>query len=195
MLAYLEIALLGGTLALDACVVAFSYGLCVKPWRLVHGLKIAFITSLFQYIMPVLGWYVMWLAKGGFTDYASLIDHWITFIIFAFLGSKIIKDAILHNKDEQQNFTPLSLWLLFMIGIATSIDALAAGVMIFSQHNLLWQSAFLIAAITFISVFMAYISSRFLKTLPTRYLEIAAGVVLIALGLKVLFEHIFASSL
>ncbi len=187
----LEIIVLGISLAIDACIVAFSYGLCIKPWRLNNGFKIAMTASFFQYIMPVLGWYMIWVANEGFSDYASLIDHWITFAIFFVLGLKIIKDAHTEDDDEKQAPKTLSLWVLLMIGIATSIDALAAGVMIFSQNTPLYLSASLIGAITFICVMVAYQLSRTLRQIPTQILETGAGIVLIALGIKVLIEHTF----
>lgn len=185
----LEIMILGVSLAIDACIVAFSYGLCTKPWRLNNGLKIALTASFFQYTMPILGWYMLWIANEGFSDYASIVDHWITFAIFLVLGLKIIKDAHTEDDDGEQAPKTLSLWVLLMIGIATSIDALAAGVMIFSQNTSLYLSASLIGAITFVCVIIAYLASRTLSQIPTQMLETGAGIVLIALGVKVLIEH------
>ncbi|MDE7173904.1 MAG: manganese efflux pump MntP family protein, partial [Helicobacter sp.] len=138
MTAYLEIIILGVSLAIDACIVAFSYGLCSKPWKINNGLRIAITTSFFQWLMPIIGWYMLWIANEGFSDYASIVDHWITFAIFLVLGLKIIKDA--HSEeDEEQTPKTLSLGVLLLIGIATSIDALAAGVMIFSQNTPLYM--------------------------------------------------------
>ena len=185
----LEIIVLGISLAIDACIVAFSYGLCIKPWRLNNGLKIALTASFFQYTMPILGWYILWIANEGFSDYVDIVDHWITFAIFLVLGLKIIKDA--HTKDDDGEQAPktLSLWVLLMIGIATSIDALAAGVMIFSQNTSLYLSTSLIGTITFVCVMVAYQLSRTLRQIPTQMLETGAGIILIALGVKVLIEH------
>ena len=107
------------------------------------------------------------------------------------LGLKIIKDA--HSEeDEEQTPKTLSLGVLLLIGIATSIDALAAGVMIFSQNTPLYMSASLIGAITFVCVIIAYLASKTLSQIPTKMLETGAGLVLIALGIKVLVEHTLA---
>ena len=141
--------------------------------------------------MPIIGWYMLWIANEGFSDYASIVDHWITFAIFLVLGLKIIKDA--HSEeDEEQTPKTLSLGVLLLIGIATSIDALAAGVMIFSQNTPLYMSASLIGAITFVCVIIAYLASKTLSQIPTKMLETGAGLVLIALGIKVLVEHTLA---
>ena len=189
--AYLEIIILGVSLAIDACIVAFSYGLCSKPWKINNGLRIAITTSFFQWLMPIIGWYMLWIANEGFSDYASIVDHWITFAIFLVLGLKIIKDA--HSEeDEDQTPKTLSLGVLLLIGIATSIDALAAGVMIFSQNTPLYMSASLIGAITFVCVIIAYMASKTLSQIPTKMLETGAGIVLIGLGIKVLVEHTLA---
>ena len=189
--AYLEIIVLGVSLAIDACIVAFSYGLCSKPWKIHNGLRIAITTSFFQWLMPIIGWYMLWIANEGFSDYASIVDHWITCAIFLVLGLKIIKDA--HSEeDEEQTPKTLSLGVLLLIGIATSIDALAAGVMIFSQNTPLYMSASLIGAITFVCVIIAYLASKTLSQIPTKMLETGAGIVLIALGIKVLVEHTLA---
>lgn len=182
----LEILLLGLTLAVDACVVAFSYGLYEK-WRIQNGLKIAFVTAFFQTLMPILGWAGLWLANESFSHFADTFDHWITFAIFLALGLKIIKDS--SSNDEGQTQKNLSLWILFIIGIATSIDALAAGVLIFSQNIPLISSASWIGIVTFICVLIAYTLSKTFATFPTRILEISAGCILILLGFKVLLEH------
>lgn len=192
LVATLEIIILGISLAIDACIVAFSYGLCSKPWRINNGLRIAITTSFFQWLMPIIGWYMLWIANEGFSDYASVVDHWITFAIFLVLGLKIIKDAHSEDDDDAQTPKTLSLGVLLLIGIATSIDALAAGVMIFSQNTPLYTSASLIGAITFVCVIIAYLASRTLSQIPTKMLETGAGIVLIALGIKVLVEHMLA---
>lgn len=189
---YLEIIILGISLAVDACIVAFSYGLCSKTWRINNGLRIAITTSFFQWLMPIIGWYMLWVANEGFSDYASIVDHWITFAIFLVLGLKIIKDAHSEDGDAEQTPKTLSLAVLLLIGIATSIDALAAGVMIFSQNTPLYMSASLIGAITFVCVIIAYLASKTLSQIPTKMLETGAGLVLIGLGIKVLIEHTLA---
>lgn len=188
MFGYVEIIILGITLAVDASIVAFSYGLCMKPWRLHNGFRIALVTSTFQFIMPFIGWFAIWFASERFSHYAGVIDHWITFVIFLLLGFKIIKDSN-SNEDKQKLSKNLSLWILLIIGIATSIDALAAGVLIFSQNESLGMSASLIGVITFICVFLAYIASKTFYKIPSHPLEIIAGCILILLGFKVLLDH------
>lgn len=187
---HLEIFLLGVTLAVDASVVAFSYGLCEK-WRIGNGIQIALVTSFFQALMPLLGWILIWFASENLAQFADTFDHWVTFLIFLVLGLKIIKDS--SSNEEEQTQKSLSFWVLLLIGIATSIDALVAGVLIFSQNEPLLSSVSWIGVITFACVILAYMLSRTLTKIPTRILEVGAGCILIALGFKVLAEHTLLS--
>lgn len=187
---HLEILLLGITLAVDASVVAFSYGLCQK-WRIGNGIQIALVTSFFQALMPLLGWILIWFASESLAQFTDTFDHWITFLIFLVLGLKIIKDS--SSNEEEQTQKSLSLWVLLLIGIATSIDALAAGVLIFSQNEPLLSSASWIGVMTFVCVILAYMLSKTLTKIPTRILEVGAGCILIVLGFKVLAEHTLLS--
>ena len=179
---YLEILLLGITLAVDASIVAFSYGLYEK-WGIQNGLKIYVFVLSYCYL-----WVIIKFANDSFSQIADSFDHWITFLVFLVLGLKIIKDSYT-TKEEQELHKILSLWVLLLIGIATSIDALAAGMLIFSQNAPLFKSASLIGGITFLCVILAYSLSKTLTKIPTRILEISAGCILIALGFKVLAEH------
>ena len=181
----LEILLLGITLAVDASVVAFSYGLCQK-WHIGNGVQIALVTSFFQALMPLLGWFLIWFASENLAQFADTFDHWITFLVFLALGFKIIKDS--NSNEEEQTQKSLSFLVLLLIGIATSIDALAAGVLIFSQNEPVLSSASWIGIMTFICV-VSYLFSKTLAKIPTQFLEIGAGCILIALGFKVLIEH------
>ncbi|WP_297811019.1 manganese efflux pump [uncultured Helicobacter sp.] len=183
---YLEIILLGIILAVDASIVAFSYGLYEK-WHIQNGLKIALVTAFFQALMPIFGWIMIKFASDRLSQIADSFDHWITFLVFLVLGLKIIKDS--YTNEEEESPKVLSLRILLLIGIATSIDALAAGMLIFSQNAPLFLSASLIGGITFLCVILAYSLSKTLTKIPTRILEISAGCILIALGLKVLIEH------
>lgn len=175
-------------LALDAFLVAFSCGLIAKSWRISDGLKISFITGFFQFLMPLLGYLLFKSASFVFEKYAQSIDHWVVFIIFALLGGKIIKDSLAEESEE--NFS-LSLSALLLIGIATSIDALAGGVMIYTQKLPIWESAIMIGVVTFALVIIGYNLSKVLSSLPNKLLGILGGGILILLGAKILIQHLY----
>ena len=113
--------------------------------------------------------------------------------MFLALGVKIINDALYEEAEEKQPLQKnLTLQALFMIGIATSIDALVTGATIYFMQTPIWLSAVIIGCTTFACAAFGYGLCHVLKRFSTKYLEVAAGIILIALGCKVLFEHLSA---
>ena len=182
-----DIFLLGLALSVDAFVVSFSYGLVLKPHRMSNGLKLGAATGFFQFLMPVIGWY----GARSINRYIESIDHWLAFFVFLALGVKIINDALYEEAEEKQPLQKkLTLQALFMIGIATSIDALAVGVTFaFLNVNILW-------AVTFIGVITFILSSIGVKVghvFGLRYkgkAEFTGGLILVLMGCKILLEHL-----
>lgn len=184
-----DIFLLGLALSVDAFIVSFSYGLVLKPHRMSNGLKLGAATGFFQFLMPVIGWY----GARSINRYIESIDHWLAFFVFLALGVKIINDALYEEAEEKQPLQKkLTLQALFMIGIATSIDALVTGATIYFMQTPIWLSAVIIGCTTFACAAFGYGLCRVLKRFSTKYLEVAAGIILIALGCKVLFEYLSA---
>lgn len=185
-MSWIEICFLALALSVDAFVVSFSYGLVIKKNRNIAAFKVAFSTALGQFIMPVLGWY------GARVIYKQIatVDHWIAFFVFLALGINVIKEAL--GKDETRyTATKLSLRVLFMIGVATSIDAFVSGSMLYFVQTPIWQAATLIGITTFICSFLGFnICSVFHKN-ATKGLEYISGIILIGLGCKILFEHLY----
>ena len=183
---FLDVLFLGLALSVDAFVVAFSYGLVIKKKKGISALKIAFSTGMGQFIMPVLGWY------GARSIYHQIeqIDHWIAFFVFLMLGLKVISDSFKSCDHCEKRSDVLSLKILFMIGVATSIDAFVSGSMLYFVKVPVWQSAGIIGAVTFINSCLGFKFCRVFKKAPTKYLEITSGLILIFLGIKVLYEHL-----
>lgn len=184
-MSYPDILLLALALAVDASVVAFSYGGILKKNRLQNALKLAFATGLGQFLMPLVGW----LGTNSVSEYIEHYDHWISFFVFLALGLNIISEAL--SEKEEALDKKLSWRVLFMIGIATSIDACAAGVTLYIIHTPILSAAAIIGILTFICVIASFYATRILKKIPERNIEIFSGIVLILLGTKVLFEHLF----
>lgn len=173
---YLEIFLLALALSIDAMVVSFSYGLSFKENRTKNALLLAFCTGFFQAGMPVIGYYLTGFVKSIIEPYASTI----VCTIFVFLGLKFIKEAF-EKKEAPQC---ISTACLILIGIATSIDAFSAGISLALYGNKILKPILLIGAITFINSCVGFKLGGKLKHLPTLGLEVFAGLVLIALGIK-----------
>jgi len=174
---YLEIFLLALALSVDACVVSFSYGLTFNQNRLKTALLLAGFTGFFQGLMPAIGYHLTTFVKSFIAPYASLI----VFTIFVFLGAKFIKEAF-----ETQKTKPCCIGLacLFLIGIATSIDAFSAGISLSLYGNHILKPALLITFITFINSLLGFKLGGKLKNMPTKSLEVTAGLILIGLGIK-----------
>ncbi len=181
-----DVFLLALALSVDAFVVAFSYGLVIRKKKGVSALKIATATGLGQWIMPILGWY------GARSVYKQIeaVDHWIAFFVFCVLGLKVIADSF-RSCDNQEQLPPkLDVKILLMIGVATSIDAFVSGSMLFFMKEPIGVSAMIIGVVTFINSCIGFNICRIFKKMPTKYLEISSGLILIGLGCKILFEHL-----
>ncbi len=183
---FLSIFLLALALSVDAFVVSFSYGLVLKKNPMKNALKLGFSTGLGQFIMPVIGWYGAEAVHG----YIESIDHWIAFFVFLALGLKIIADALDNENEHEQLAKSLTFNVLLMIGIATSIDALVTGITIYFMECSVWFAASTIGITTFICALIGYNLNCCFKKVPIKYLEITAGIILIGLGFKVLYEHL-----
>ena len=129
--------------------------------------------------MPVIGYYLTSFVKSYIAPYASIV----VFTIFVFLGAKFIKEAF-EKKETPKCISPACLLL---IGVATSIDAFSAGISLSLYGNKILKPALLIGVITFLNSCFGFKLGGKLKHLPTTGLEVFAGLVLIALGIKSLF--------
>ena len=173
----IELLILAFALSVDACVVSFSYGLTTDKSKRVTAFALAFTTGVFQAIMPVLGYEFTNLIKVFILPYSK----WIVFIIFAYLGFTIIKEAF--NKENEEKAI-LTLRTLILIGIATSIDAFSAGITLSLTNTPLLLSAVTIGIVTFINSFLGFSSGFCLKKFNSKGMEILGGVLLIALAIK-----------
>lgn len=179
-MSYLEIFLLAIALSIDACVVSFSYGLTFTQNRFKNSLNLALFTGLFQGVMPVIGYFLTGFVKSYIAPFAGFI----VFAIFTYLGIKFIKEAFDKEKEKQ---LCIDLKCLLLVGIATSIDAFSAGISLSLFGNKILKPAMLIAFVTFINSVLGFVLGGKLKHMPTRGLEIGAGILLILLGVKNLF--------
>lgn len=180
-----SVFLLALALSVDAFAVAFSYGLVIKKDIAASAAKLGIATGIGQFLMPLAGW----LATGSVHRYIEAFDHWIAFAVFLLLGLNVIRGAL--SGEEQEKLSPkLSFRLLFMIGVATSIDACVAGISLYFMNVGIVSSAALIGAVCFACTVAGFYISRVFRRLPTACLQIAAGGVLILLGIKVLYEHL-----
>lgn len=172
---------------MDAACVSMSNGMCYNT-RLKHALGIGAAFGLFQGAMPVIGY----LAGSLFSKQIAAFDHWIALILLAFIGGKMLCDAI-KGDDNASCSSRLTLKLLLMQAVATSIDALAVGVSLAAVNANIFAAASIIAISTFLlSVIAVYIGRR-LGTRLNKKASIFGGTILILIGLKIFVEHMFFS--
>ncbi|MBP3302762.1 MAG: manganese efflux pump [Opitutales bacterium] len=188
---------LGLALAVDASVVAFSCGLTSREHQWKCPLKLAAVTGTFQGLMPTVGFF----AAGTFVSYISAWAHWLAFSVFLALGAMFIYNAWTELQDKARcgcTHCALRCWKsIFAIGVATSIDALAVGAGIACSKlsgnttgplsEKIFVPAAVIAGTTFFCVLAAFYATRIFRRLPVKLLGTAAGLVLIALGVRTLF--------
>lgn len=179
----LDILILAVALSIDACVVSFSNGLVFTQNKRVNSLMLAFAVGFFQFLMPVIGFF----AAQTVSKYVEPYDHWIVFLIFVLLGAKFIKDAFKEEKEEKIECFMCFKYIL-LVAVATSIDALGAGVTIAFTKTQIWFPAIIIGVVTFINSLLGFWGGHLFKKFPTKYLEISGGLILIGLAFKILFE-------
>jgi manganese efflux pump family protein len=173
-------------LAMDAFAVSIGFGVCRKEAKFRSAFRLAFHTALFQVLMPLAGWF-----GGNFLGkFVSFLSPWIAFGLLAIIGIKMIIESF--KKEEDCDTLDISKGKqLILICLATSIDAFAAGLSIGLLNIPLVISLSIIGIVTFIltiaGVYLGKVAGVFLE----KWAEIAGGVILILIGLKILLEKLF----
>lgn len=181
----ITIILLAIGLSMDAFAVSVSSGLIIPNATRSHGLKMALYFGVFQAVMPIAGW----LTGHSVRRLIAGADHWIAFVLLGFIGGKMIYEAFC-NDAERKTFDPMQHRTLLMLSIATSIDALAVGLTFALLGTPLFPSVLIIGLTTFlISGAGVYMGKQWGKYLG-RWVELAGGLILIGIGLKILIEHL-----
>jgi len=177
-LSLIDIILLSVALGIDCLVVSFCQGLVVTKNRRKNSFLLALTMGLFQGTMPILGYFFTSLFSKYITEYSS----WIVFGIFIILGIKFIVEAF--NSNEDCTVAHIDVKPLILMGIATSIDALASGAPLKLMENPLILSACIIGSISFFMSIVGFGSGNLFKNLPSRFLMISGGIILIGLAVK-----------
>lgn len=180
---FIEILLIGVGLAMDAFAVSICKGLSTRQLEFKHALICGGYFGFFQGLMPLIGF----ILGVQFKDKIESIDHWIAFLLLVLIGLNMIKEAF----EDEENCNPdFSFKAMLPLAIATSIDALAVGVTFaFLNANILY--AIVIIAIT--TMIISMIGVKIGHAFGSRYkskAEIAGGVILIFMGIKILLEHL-----
>ncbi|MBQ1272054.1 MAG: manganese efflux pump [Clostridia bacterium] len=188
----IPVFLLALGLSMDAFAVSVSNGICYQKEK--KKLAVSAISfGVFQALMPLLGY----LAGAAFSTYVSIVDHWIALILLGFLGGKMLFEAIknLRNPEGESCAVSFTYKLIVTQSIATSIDALAAGVTLavaFPNTNPYFAVALIGVVTALCCLFGAFAGKRFGALMKDKA-AVFGGLILIAIGVKIFVEHMFFS--
>lgn len=182
----IDFLLIGIGLSMDAFAVAVCKGLAMPKLNMKQALVIALFFGGFQALMPTIGW----LAGTQFAGFVSSVSHWIAFVLLAFIGAKMLWDVFRGDEEEQAEEKEFRLDVkeLFLLAVATSIDALAVGISFaFLQVDIV-SSASIIGATTFVISLVGVAVGHAFGSRYERPSQVIGGLVLIGIGVKILLE-------
>ncbi len=170
-------------LAMDAFAVSIATGTASKKLNIRHALRMAFFFGTFQAFMPLLGS----LAGVALKDIITSMDHWVAFVLLTAIGGKMIWESFKLKTDVPDAH---SLGVLITLSIATSIDALAVGVTLSLITSSIYTAVTIIGVITFVLSLIGTQLGRKVGHFFENKIEILGGVILIAIGIKILIQHL-----
>lgn len=181
---FIEILILAVALSMDAFAVALCKGLATPTVKPKHMLLCGVWFGVFQALMPLIGFFL----GVFFRDYIIAVDHWIAFVLLAIIGFNMVKEAF--ECDCEKTNASFALSVMLTMAVATSIDALAAGISLAMDDANIWISVLLIGAITFT---LSAIGVKVGNVFGSRYrkpAELIGGITLILMGFKIVLEHL-----
>jgi putative Mn2+ efflux pump MntP len=181
----IEILLISVGLAMDA----FAVSICAGTNELIRGkrptFRLSFHFGLFQFLMPVIGWFL----GSGIQKYIEDYDHWVVLGLLAFVGLKMIKSGLEKNGEIKKEDLSKGLNLV-IVSVATSLDALAIGISFAMLNTNIWYPSLIIGIVTAsLSVIGVQVGNK-LGLKFGKKMEILGGIILILIGIRILIEHI-----
>lgn len=173
------------SLALDAFAVATSTAIAMPGFRKRDAAKMGTWFGAFQFAMPLLGW----LLATSLSRYIVAVDHFVAFGLLAFIGGKMVWESF--DTTCEAGCADLSAQRLCVLAIATSIDAMAAGVSMACMPEInIWLACTVIGIVAFALSYVGGVLGKHLGCLFQKRAELVGGLVLIAIGTKILIEHL-----
>ena len=192
---FLSILFIAIGLAMDCLAISFSLGLSAKNIHIKDILLLSFSFGFFQLIMPLFGYGI----GQAFVNEIRLYDHWISFLILSLIGGKMIYDSLNKQKDEEisdeiaaelNEKNTINFKRVILLSFATSIDALASGLIFVPFPSIVALAISVIGAISFILTFVGVNAGHHFGKKFNFNFELIGGIVLIGIGLKILIEHL-----
>lgn len=185
-MSFITILLLAVGLGVDAFSVAIGIGAANRKKSLWPVLRLAGAFGFFQFIMPLAGW----MAGSTVVDFIQAFDHWIAFALLTLVGGKMIWEGFENNSDDEKKPDQTRGWPLLLLSIATSIDALAVGFSFSILKMPILLPSVIIGIVCFLMTAVGMFFGKALARIFGKKVEILGGLVLIAIGVKILIEHL-----
>lgn len=181
---FLNIFFIAVALSFDAMAVSAVSGARYYDMSFKKALRIAFFFGFFQLLMPLIGWTV----GLGLEKIITQFDHWVAFLLLFIIGSKMIIESFKSKEEKCKDVNNLKI--LFLLAIATSIDALVVGITFALVPVNIWFAVLIIGITTFLlSLIAVYVGKKCGETWSQKA-EIIGGLILIGIGAKILLEHL-----
>ncbi len=184
-MSFIEVLIIAVSMAMDATAVCLGVGTTAHATALRARVRLAFHFGIFQFLMPIVGWY----AGATIAGYINAIDHWVTFGLLAFVGGRMIRSGLDPDSDCYPD-DPTRGWNLVLLSVATSIDALAIGLSLALLRVSIWYPTTVIGVVTFAMSLMGLYFGNRLGAKFGKRMEIVGGAVLILIGLRILASHL-----
>jgi putative Mn2+ efflux pump MntP len=181
----LTIIVIAVGLAMDSFAVAVASGSAYKQLEIKYAFRMAVFFGGFQAIMPLIGY----LAGTSIKEYVADYDHWIAFTLLCAVGVKMIYESFKINPAEK-SFDPSNILILLALSVATSIDALAVGITLSLVTNSITAALITIGIVTFALSYLGVLIGKRFGHFFEHKIEAVGGLILIALGLKILVRHL-----
>lgn len=188
---FMNSALLGVGLAMDAFSVSMANGLSEPNMRKSRMSLIAGTFGFYQFLMPMIGWLCVHTVLQYFQFFQRFIP-WIALLLLSYIGGKMLLEGIREQGDDETKSLPISFGTLMVQGVATSIDALSVGFTISDyDFSAALVASLVIAAVTFVLCIFGLLIGRRFGTKLAGKASIIGGVILIAIGLEIFLTGIF----
>lgn len=180
----LDLLLIGVGLSMDAFAVSICKGLSVPKIKLKHAFLVGIWFGGFQALMPAIGFFL----GSQFASLITSIDHWIAFILLAFIGGNMIRES--RSGEEEELNDSFSVRTMLALAVATSIDALAIGITFSFLNVNIILAIILIGCTTFVISIVGICIGNVFGAKYKASAELVGGIVLVFIGLKILLEHL-----
>ena len=179
----IEVLLIAVGVSMDAFAVSLAKGISAREVKMKHALTAGVWFGGFQALMPCLGFFL----GLGFASFIGQWDHWVAWFLLTIIGANMVKESF--SKDEDEVSSGWGFWHMLTLAVATSIDALAVGVSFAFLEMSVWMPIIIIGITTMQFSFAGVLLGKKVGERFKSKAELVGGLVLIAIGIKILWEH------